>query len=105
MKRVKIIFLWCGELAGQWGGWLPYWVFCSKKVRTSIKKHRQVLHSAKLKDVASAQSASAWYFHARIQAFLRGNERFASAMRKVELIIALSPQNIFFSSKFDKVIL
>jgi len=25
--------------------------FSSKKVRTSIKKHRQVLHSAKLKDV------------------------------------------------------
>ena len=56
--------------------------FCSKNVRTSSKKHRQVLHSAKLKDVASALRASAWYFPARIQAFLRGNESVRSAMRK-----------------------
>ena len=41
MKRAKSIFLWCGELVEQWRGWLPYWGFCSKKVRTSIKKHRQ----------------------------------------------------------------
>jgi hypothetical protein len=40
MKRAKSIFLWCGELVEQWRGWLPYWGFCSKKVRTSIKKHR-----------------------------------------------------------------
>ncbi|MFH1611283.1 MAG: hypothetical protein ABIA83_01635, partial [Patescibacteria group bacterium] len=41
MKRAKSIFLRCGELVEQWRGWLPYWGFCSKKVRTSIKKHRQ----------------------------------------------------------------
>jgi hypothetical protein len=33
--------------------------FSSKNVRTSSKKHHQVLHSAKLKDVASAQRAQA----------------------------------------------
>ena len=33
--------------------------FCSKKVRISSKRYRQVLHSAKLKEFASAQSASA----------------------------------------------
>ena len=43
MKRAKSIFLRCGELVEQWRGWLPYWGFCSKKVRTSIKKHRQMI--------------------------------------------------------------
>ncbi|TSC67025.1 MAG: hypothetical protein G01um101466_810, partial [Parcubacteria group bacterium Gr01-1014_66] len=50
----------------------------------SLISHRQVLHSAKLKEVASARCASAWYFPARIQAFLRGNESVFSAMRKFE---------------------
>ncbi|MFA7516758.1 MAG: hypothetical protein WC049_07225, partial [Candidatus Ratteibacteria bacterium] len=36
----KSIFLWCGEVFEQWRGWLPYWGFCSKNVRTSSKKHR-----------------------------------------------------------------
>ncbi|MDP2704535.1 MAG: hypothetical protein Q8P01_04995 [bacterium] len=43
MKRAKSIFLWCGDPpAGgeRWRGWLPYWGLCSKKVRTSVKKHR-----------------------------------------------------------------
>jgi len=31
---------------------------------------RQIVLSAKLKDVASAQSASAWYFSAILKAFL-----------------------------------
>src|SRR3989344_1942621 len=82
MKRAKSIFLWCGELVERWRGWLPYWGFCSKNVRTSIKKHRQVLHSAKLKDVASAQSASAWYFSAILKAFLKSKTKVRSAMRK-----------------------
>jgi hypothetical protein len=56
--------------------------FCSKNVRTSFKKHRQVLHSAKLKDVASAQSASAWYFSAILKAFLKSHASVRSAMRK-----------------------
>ena len=56
--------------------------FCSKKVRTSIKKHRQVLHSAKLKDVASAQSASAWYFSAILKAGMKSKTKVRSAMRK-----------------------
>ncbi len=56
--------------------------FCSKNVRTSSKKHRQVLHSAKLKDVASAQSASAWYFSAILKAFLKSKTKVRSAMRK-----------------------
>ena len=56
--------------------------FCSKNVRTSSKKHRQVLHSAKLKDVASAQSASAWYFSAILKAFLKSKNKVRSAMRK-----------------------
>ena len=43
MKRAKSIFLWCGELVEQWRGWLPYWGFCSKKVRTSIKKHHHLI--------------------------------------------------------------
>jgi len=43
--------------------------FSSKKVRILTKRHRQVLHSAKLKDIASAQSASAWYFSAILKAF------------------------------------
>ncbi len=42
MKRAKSIFLWCGELVEQWRGWLPHWGFCSKNVRTSIKKHRHL---------------------------------------------------------------
>ena len=46
MKRAKSIFLWCGELVEQWRGWLPYWGFCSKIVRTSIKKHRKILKFA-----------------------------------------------------------
>src|SRR3989338_8110378 len=53
---------------------------------------RQVLHSAKLKEVASPQPASAWYFPARIQAFLRGNESVRSAMRKFEPIFLKKSQ-------------
>ena len=41
MKRAKSIFLWCCEVSEQWRGWLTYWGFSSKKVQTSIKKHRQ----------------------------------------------------------------
>ena len=48
--------------------------------------HRQVLHSAKLKDVASAQSASAWYFSAILKAFLKSHASVRSAMRKFEPI-------------------
>ena len=50
-KIVKKTFLRGGEVSEQWRGCLPakalaseglpYWGFCSKKVRTSIKKHRQ----------------------------------------------------------------
>ena len=36
-----------GEVSEQWRGWLPYWGFCSKKVRTSVKKHRQESHFEK----------------------------------------------------------
>ena len=43
---------------------------------------RQVLHSAKLKDVTSAQSASAWYFSAILKAFLKSKTKVRSAMRK-----------------------
>src|SRR3990167_8605272 len=43
---------------------------------------RQVLHSAKVKDVASAQSASAWYFSAILKAFLKSHASVRSAMRK-----------------------
>jgi len=57
---VKKPFLRGGELAEQWRGWLPYWGFCSKNVRTSIKKHRQESHFEKSRLEASAQSASAW---------------------------------------------
>ena len=42
MKRAKSIFLWCGELVERRRGWLPYWGGCSKNVRTSSKKHRQL---------------------------------------------------------------
>ena len=59
-----------------------YSEFCSKNVRTSSKKHRQVLHSAKLKDVASALRASAWYFSAILKAFLKSKTKVRSAMRK-----------------------
>ena len=30
-----------GEVSERRWGWLPYWGFCSKNVRTSFKKHRQ----------------------------------------------------------------
>ena len=56
--------------------------FCSKNVRTSSKKHRQVLHSAKLKDVASALRASAWYFSAILKAGMKSKNKVRSAMRK-----------------------
>jgi len=56
--------------------------FCSKNVRTSSKKHRQVLHSAKLKEFASALRASAWYFSAILKAFLKSKTKVRSAMRK-----------------------
>jgi len=56
--------------------------FCLKYVRTSSKKHRQVLHLAKLKDVASAQSASAWYFSAILKAGMKSKNKVRSAMRK-----------------------
>src|SRR3989344_944452 len=42
MKRAKSIFLWCGEFVEQWLGWLPLLGVCSKNVRTSSKKHRQL---------------------------------------------------------------
>ena len=82
LKIVKKTFLRGGEVSERRRGWLPYWGFCSKNVRTSFKKHRQVLHSAKLKDVASAQSASAWYFSAILKAFLKSHASVRSAMRK-----------------------
>jgi hypothetical protein len=41
LKTVKKTFLRGGEVSERRRGWLPYWGFCSKKVRTSIKKHRQ----------------------------------------------------------------
>jgi len=40
-KIVKKTFLRGGEVSERRRGWLPYWGFCSKNVRTSIKKHRQ----------------------------------------------------------------
>ena len=40
-KKVKKTFLRGGEVSERRRGWLPYWGFCSKKVRTSFKKHRQ----------------------------------------------------------------
>src|SRR3989344_2369674 len=82
MKRAKSIFLWCGELVERRRGWFPYWGFCSKNVRTSVKKHRQESHFEKSRLEASALRASAWYFPARIQAFLREKESVRSAMRK-----------------------
>ena len=57
MKRAKSIFLWCGELVEQWRGWLPYWGFCSKNVRTSIKKHRQNWKSESEAEMRSALRA------------------------------------------------
>ena len=50
MKRAKSIFLWCGELVERWRGWLPYWEFSSKKVRTSIKKHKFILAKKNLEE-------------------------------------------------------
>ena len=41
LKIVKKTFLRGGEVSERRRGWLPYWGFCSKNVRTSIKKHRQ----------------------------------------------------------------
>ena len=41
LKNVKKTFLRGGEVSERRRGWLPYWGFCSKKVRTSIKKYRQ----------------------------------------------------------------
>jgi hypothetical protein len=38
---VKKTFLRGGEVSERRRGWLPYWGFCSKNVRTSFKKHRQ----------------------------------------------------------------
>ena len=71
-----------GEAGGRgvWGEFRPPRPVSS--VRIFSNRHRHVLHSAKLKEVASALRASAWYFPARIQAFLRGNETVRSAMRK-----------------------
>ncbi|MFA5109333.1 MAG: hypothetical protein WC458_02215 [Patescibacteria group bacterium] len=40
-KNVKKTFLRGGEVSERRRDWLPYWGFCSKKVRTSFKKHRQ----------------------------------------------------------------
>jgi len=40
---VKKTFLRGGEVSERRRGWLPYWGFCSKKVRTSIKKHRRLI--------------------------------------------------------------
>ena len=40
-KIVKKTFLRGGEVSERRRGWLPYWGFSSKNVRTSIKKHRQ----------------------------------------------------------------
>ena len=41
MKRAKSIFLWCGELAERWRGWLPWsgfvQEFFSKKVRANAR--------------------------------------------------------------------
>ena len=59
----------------------PY-KFSSKKVRTSIKKHRQESHFEKSRLEASAQSASAWYFPAILKAFLKSHASVRSAMRK-----------------------
>ncbi len=57
---------------------------------------RQESHFEKSRLEASAQSASAWYFPARIQAFLRGNESVRSAMRKFEPIIAFLLKSMDF---------
>ncbi|MBU0999351.1 hypothetical protein KKG24_03560, partial [Patescibacteria group bacterium] len=56
---------------GVWGEFRPPYKFWAKSVRIFSKAHRQVLHSAKLKEFASAQSASAWYFSAILKAFLK----------------------------------
>src|SRR3990167_7769439 len=82
MKRAKSIFLWCGELVERRRGWFPYWGFCSKNVRTSIKKHRQESHFEKSRLEASAQSASTWYFSAILKAFLKSHASVRSAIRK-----------------------
>src|SRR3989338_1979846 len=70
------------SVVGRGGGWFPYWGFCSKNVRTSIKKHRQESHFEKSRLEASAQSASAWYFSAILKAFLKSKTKVRSAMRK-----------------------
>ena len=40
---MKKTFLRGGEVSERWQGWLPYWGFCSKNIRTSFKKHRHNL--------------------------------------------------------------
>lgn len=62
MKRAKSIFLWCGELVEQWRGWLPYWGFCSKNVRTSFKKHRFQTASRAEAVLFFAELAEAFWF-------------------------------------------
>ena len=42
LKIVKKTFLRGGEVSERRRSWLPYWGFCSKKVRTSFKKHRTI---------------------------------------------------------------
>lgn len=56
--------------------------FCSKKVRTSSRKHRQVSLSAILEGVASALRASALYFSAIFQGIFKSKASVRSAMRK-----------------------
>ena len=81
MKRAKSIFLWCGELVEQWRGWLPYWGFCSKKFEHQSKTP-PIFTFCEIIKVASAQSASAWYFSAFLKAFLKSKTKVRSAMRK-----------------------
>jgi hypothetical protein len=45
---VKKTFLRGGEVSERRWGWLPYWGFCSKNVRTSFKKHRQFSQKVKI---------------------------------------------------------
>src|SRR3990167_544629 len=69
---------------GAWGEFRPPYKFWAKSVRIFSNAHRQVLHSAKLKEVASAQSAPAWYFSTFLKAFLKSHESVRSAIREFE---------------------
>ena len=55
-------------------------------VRIFSNRHLQVLHSAKLKGVASPPKADRWYFPAILKAFLKSHASVRSAMRNFEPI-------------------